>query len=121
MARILKVAVPALGAVAAAVVVLVGIVLVVSRRIDPVTAAMAGGLALALVELSVAVSHRLQIVPSVGGTWIGRMGVVLGALSGALGLALVMGPGGHATTASVLVGTAAVAALVALVGVQATP
>ena len=61
-------------------------------------------------------------MPSVGGTWIGRVGVVLGALSGALGVALVMGPGGHATTASVLVGTVAVAAvLVALVGVQATP
>jgi hypothetical protein len=120
MARVLNVVVLVLGVALGAAVVAVGVVGVLSRRLDPTSAAMVGGLALAVVEVAMALSHRLRVTPAVAGTWWGRAVAVVAAGVAALGLAAVIGPGGRPTSASVLVGTAAVVVLIALIGVQAT-
>jgi hypothetical protein len=107
------------GLISGAGVMLGGVVLVLTDRIDAVTAAMIGGLALVLVELLVAASERLEVVPVLGGTWIERAMVVGASVVAALGVALVVGPGGRPSSVSVLVGAAGVLAFIGLVGVQA--
>ena len=120
MARVLSAAVAGLGALAGLGVLVAGVALVLSHRIDTVSAALVGGLALTVVEVAVGVSDRLRVVPSVPGTWVGRAGVVAVAVVAGLGLAVVIGPGGRASSASIVVGTSAVVVLVVLVGVQAS-
>ncbi len=111
--------VAAVGLISGAAVMAGGLVLVLTDRIDAVTAAMVGGLALVLVELMVAASERLEVVPAVGGTWIERAMVVGASVVGALGVALLVGSGGRPSSVSVLVGCAGVLAFIGLVGVQA--
>ena len=91
------------GLISGAGVMLGGIVGVLTDRIDAVTAAMIGGLALVVVELMVAASERLEVVPAVGGTWVERAMALGASVVGALGVALLVGSGGRPSSISVLV------------------
>ncbi len=107
------------GAVAAAVGVLGGVVLVVTRHLDPVSAAIIGGLALGAAEAGVVVGRR-RWVRSVGpGTAWGRVAVVGAAMLGGLVVAVVVDPSGHPSRAGLVAGLGAVGALVVVVTMTA--
>jgi hypothetical protein len=92
-------------------------VLVLDRRLDPMAAAMVGGLALVAVEVGTAWG-RSRWVPSVGGgTQVARVGVLGGSLVGALLVSLVVDPQASPRQGSLAIGTLAVGVLLMAVAV----
>ncbi len=103
---------PALGGVVCSLLVLAAVILVLGRRLDPMGAAMVGGLALVAVEVGTAVG-RSSWVPSVGGgTQVGRAWVLAAATGGGLLVSLVVDPHASPRQDSLALGLLAVAALV---------
>ena len=120
MARVLNVAIGVVAALLGLTAVVAGVVLVARRDIDPVTAAMLGGLALAVFEGG-AVAVRVRRVRPIGpGTFGERLLVLAGVELGAIGVALVVATSRRPTPAGVVIGSAALVALITLVGVQAS-
>jgi hypothetical protein len=119
MARVLNVAITSVVTLVGLAVLVLGAVLVARREIDPVTAAMLGGLALAVFEGG-AVAVQVRRVPPVGrGTFGERLLVLAGIELCAVVVGLAVAPLGHPGSAGVVVGSAAVVAFVTLVGLQA--
>jgi len=119
MARVVTWAIGLLAAVVGLGAVGVCAVLVARREIDPVSAAVVGGLALAVFEGG-AVAVRWRAVPPSGtGTYSERLLVLAGVELGAIAVALLVEPEAHTGPAVVVVGAAGLVALCTLVGVQA--
>jgi hypothetical protein len=119
MARVLNVAAGSLATLAGLTTLMVGTVLIARREIDPVTAAMLGGVALAVFEGG-AVVLQIRRVPPVGpGTFGERLLVLAGVELGAVVVGLAVAPASDPVPAGVVVGSAAIIAFATLVGLQA--
>jgi len=118
MARVVNVAIGSLSALIGLALVAGGVVFVFRREVDPVTAAMIGGLALAVFEAG-AIVVRLRQVRAVGsGTFGERVLVLAGVELGAIGVALLVAPASHPSAGAVVVGSAGLVVLATLVGAQ---
>ena len=111
-----------IGAAAALVglgVLAAGTIFVVRRAVDPVSAAMIGFLALAVMEGGAAVMSRRRIARIEAGSYAERLIALAGIGIVSLAIALVVVPISRPTNASVVVGGAAIVAMLALVGALA--
>ena len=119
MARVVTATIGVLAALAGLSLLAAGAVLVVRRDADPVSAALIGGLALAVFEAG-AVAVRARSVRPVGpGTYGERLLVLAGVELGAIAVALLVAPAAHTSASVVVAGAAGLVALATLVGAQA--
>ncbi len=119
MARVLNVVIGAVATLTGLATLVVGAVLVARREIDPVTAAMLGGLALAVFEGGAVVVQIRRVRPVGRGTFGERLLALAGIELGAVVVGLAVAPVGHPGSAGVVVGSAAIIAFATLVGIQA--
>jgi hypothetical protein len=119
MARVVTATIGVAAGVVGLTILAVGAVFVARRQIDPVSAAILGGLALADFEMG-AVAVRARSVRPVGpGTYAERLLVLAGVELGAIAVALLVEPAAHTSASVVLLGAAGLVSLATLVGVQA--
>jgi hypothetical protein len=114
--QVVSVLIGVAAALAGLAVLLTGIELVARRALDPVSAAMVGFLALAIVEGGAVVVSRRRIARIEAGTSAERLIAMAGIGLVSLGIALVVVPVSQPTDASLVVGGAAIVAMVAMVG-----
>jgi hypothetical protein len=119
MARLLNAATTTLATLAGLATLVLGAVLVARREIDPVTAAMLGGLALAVFEGGALIVQIRRVRPVGPGTFGERLLVLAAIELGAVVVGLAVAPTGHPGSAGVVIGSAAVIAFVTLIGLQA--
>jgi hypothetical protein len=119
MARVVTIVIGVMAAVVGLLILAAGAVFVARRQIDPVSAAILGGLALADFEMG-AVAVRARAVRPVGpGTYAERLLALSGVELGAIAVALLVEPASHTSASVVVVGAAGLVSLATLVGVQA--
>jgi hypothetical protein len=107
------------GALAAAAVLVTGVAWVLARHLDPVSAAVMGGLALMVAEGGVVVGRRRWVRAVGPGTLWARAAVVGGAILGALVIAVVVEAHSRPSRGGVAAGLCAIGALVVVVTMAA--
>jgi hypothetical protein len=119
MARVLTIAIGVAAALAGLSVLGAGAVLVARRDVDPVSAAIIGGLALAVFEAGAVAVRARSVRPAGPGTYGERLVVLAGVELVAIVMALLVEPSAHTSASVVVVGAVGLVGLATLVGVQA--
>jgi len=119
MARVVTVTIGVLSALAGLSVLGTGAVLVARREVDPVSAALIGGFALAVFEAGAVAVRARSVRPSGPGTYGERLVVLAAVEIGAIAVALLVAPAARTSASVVVVGALGLVALATLVGAQA--
>jgi hypothetical protein len=119
MARVVNLAIGLVAAALGGAALVVGAVLIARRELDPVSAAMLGGLALAVFEGGNVLVHLRRVRPVGRGTFGERLLVLAGVEVGAVVVGLVVAPASRPGSAGAVVGSVAIIAFATLVGAQA--
>ncbi|HVN49918.1 MAG TPA: hypothetical protein VMT43_00725 [Acidimicrobiales bacterium] len=120
MARVLNAVIGSVAVLLGGGMLVAGAVFVARREVDPVTAAMIGGLALAVFEGAAVALRRRQVRPTGPGTFGERVLMLAAVELGAIAVALVVSPASTPSGGSIVVGAVGLVALTTLVGAQAT-